>query len=99
MNHEFVGTSSKPWVSIDTEGYSENPKIEIGIPYMTCINILSELLNKNYSYYVYKDVADALVDLHAQISKVLKDNIRFNEFEKHFSSQISVKKQENRYEF
>lgn len=99
MNHEFVGTFSKPWVSIDTEGYDENPKIEVGIPYATCINLLSELLNKNYSYYVYKEVADALMDLHAQIGEVLKDNIRFRELEKHFPSQNSVKRQENRYGF
>lgn len=96
MNHEFMGTFSNPWVSIDTEGYSESPKIEIGIPYMTCINLLSELLDKNYSYFAYKEVADALVDLHAQIGKVLKDNIRFKELGKHLNS---VKKQEDKYEF
>lgn len=99
MNHEFVGTFSEPWVSIDTEGYDESPKIEIGVPYTTCINLLSGLLNKNYSYYTYKEVADALVDLYAQIGEVLKDNIRFKEFEKHFSSQNTVKKKEDKYVF
>ena len=99
MNHEFVGTFSKPWVSIDTERYDESPKIEVGIPYTTCVNILSELLDKNYSYYAYKEVADALVDLHAQIGEILKDNIRFRELGKHFPSQNSVKRQENRYGF
>ena len=99
MNHVFMGTFSKPWVSIDTEGYDESPEIEVGIPYTTCVNLLSELLDKNYSYYTYKEVADALVDLHAQIGEVLKDNIRFKELEKHFSSQNFVKRQENRYGF
>lgn len=99
MNHEFVGTFGKPWISIDTEGYDESPKIEVGIPYANCINLLSELLNKNYSYYAYKEIADALVDLHAHIGEVLKDNIRFKELGKHFPSQNSVKKQENRYGF
>lgn len=99
MNHSFIGTFSKPWVNIDTEGCNENPKIEIGIPYITCINLLSGLLDKNYSYYARKEATDALVDLHAQISEALKDIIRFKELEKHFSSQNSVKKQEDRYEF
>ena len=99
MNHEFVGTFSKPWVSIDTEVYSESPKIEIGIPYMACINLLSELLDKNYSYYTHTEVIDALIDLHAQIGKVLKNDIQFKEFERHFPSQSSVKKQENSYGF
>ena len=99
VNHEFVGTLHKPWVSIDTEGYEESPKIEVGIPYTTCVKLLSELLDKNYSYYSYKEVADALTDLYEQIGDVLKDNIRFKELGKHFSSQNSVKKQEDRYGF
>ena len=99
MNHEFVGTLHKPWVSIDTEGYDESPKIEVGIPYVTCVSLLSELLDKNYSYYSYKGVADALIDLYEQIGDVLKDNIWFKELDKHFSSQNSVKRQEGKYGF
>lgn len=99
MNHEFVGTLSKPWVSIDTEGYNENPKIEIGIPYMTCVNLLSELLDKNYSYYSYREVADALTDLYEQIGDVLKDNIRLKEMERHLPVQNTVRKNEDRYGF
>lgn len=99
MNHEFVGTQHKPWVSIDTEGYEESPKIEVGIPYTICVELLSELLDKNYSYYAYKEIADALIELYEQIGDVLKDNIRFREMEKHLSAQNAVRKSENRYGF
>lgn len=99
MNHEFVGTLHKPWVSIDTEGYEESPKIEVGIPYTICVNLLSELLNKNYSYYSYKEVADALTDLYEQIGDVLKDNIRFREMEKHLPVHDTIRRSENKYGF
>jgi hypothetical protein len=66
-----VGTLSKPWVSIDTEGYDESPKIEVGIPYLTCINLLSELLDKIMKTAEYNRFFFARYHTDKQISKKL----------------------------